>query len=317
MVLGLMAGSLAYFATVNPGMKYGGLLGTPKWDILRHLPKTFLPKTIIVEPNEHFERILQRLEQEDIAFPLIAKPNFGERGWRVRLIQTPDALQAYLQGFDEPTLLQEFVDWPWEFGILYYRYPNGQFGISSITYKGFMKVRGDGQQTIRQLLAAEPRYRLQLARLETALSQDIHRILPQGEELLLEAIGNHNRGTTFLNGQQYHSEALTELMHQIAAHIPDFFYGRFDLKAKSPDDLTTGQHIKILEINGVQSEPAHIYDPSYRLLRAYRDIIAHMLIIWRISRANHAQGVPYPPFAKLLADIRAYLIRKKRKDKKA
>ena len=48
-----------------------------------------------------------------------------------------------------------------------------------------------------------------------------------------------------------------------------------------------------MEINGANSEPAHIYDPSTSLYNAYYELFKHWNIIYRISRYNHQKGVRY------------------------
>ena len=69
---------------------------------------------------------------------------------------------------------------------------------------------------------------------------------------------------------------------------------------------------KILEINGVNSEPAHIYDPAINIFSAYAAIIKHMNIISRISRQNHLQGIPYASFSDLTVDLWNHLYPPKR-----
>ena len=57
------------------------------------------------------------------------------------------------------------------------------------------------------------------------------------------------------------------------------------------------QNIKIMEVNGVASEPAHIYQPNNSLLNAYRDVFKHLNLIYKIAQQNHQQGFKYPSFA--------------------
>ena len=46
-----------------------------------------------------------------------------------------------------------------------------------------------------------------------------------------------------------------------------------------------------MEINGVNAEPTHVYQPNYGLFKAYRDIFSHMKIIYEISEQNRSLGV--------------------------
>ena len=49
----------------------------------------------------------------------------------------------------------------------------------------------------------------------------------------------------------------------------------------------------MIEVNGAGSEPTHIYDPRHSLFFAWKEIVRHWYILWKISRRNHAKGYPY------------------------
>ena len=119
--------------------------------------------------------------------------------------------------------------------------------------------------------------------------------------------GNHCRGTTFYNANKLINGQLNEVINKIALQIEGYFYGRFDLKVPNLQDLYAGKNIKILELNGVSSEVAHIYDPDYKLIPAYRDIARHMKYIAKIARKNHELGVPYDSLSQFLKDLRHHL----------
>ncbi|MGC6479582.1 MAG: hypothetical protein ACON42_04295 [Flavobacteriaceae bacterium] len=101
-----------------------------------------------------------------------------------------------------------------------------------------------------------------------------------------QPIGSHNLGTTFLDGRKRITPALTEAIHTLASALLGFNYGRLDIKFNSWEELEQLQHFKILEINGVNSEPTHIYQPGYSLGQAYKDIFAHMKLMQQIARQN-------------------------------
>jgi len=211
-------------------------------------------------------------------------------------------------------ILQEYVSWPLELGILYYKYPDGSGEeISSVTIRDFLKVRGDGHTSLRRLIKGKNRAQLRRKYLLGRYKDRLNEIIPEGEEIVLEPIGNHNRGTCFLDGNSLINDQMLDVFSKIAADLQGFDYGRFDVKANSLDDLYLGINISILELNGVNSEPAHIYDPEYSLLNAYRDIARHMKIIYMISRMNHLEGIPYAPFGRLILDLKNHLYPRQRK----
>jgi hypothetical protein len=312
--LALKAGSFTYFTAANPGMKYGGAFDMLKFDMLSRINPLHTPRGIRIPLACDIVDIPPLLEETGIGFPLIAKPDIGERGKGVELVEDLNVLRAYLDTHEGNTILQEFIDWPIEVGILYYRYPDGSGqGVTSVVIRDFLKVKGDGIKTLRNLMKERIRAQLKWKYLLGKYRYRLDEIIPEGEEILLEPIGNHNRGTCFRNGNRLITERMLDVFAGIAAGIPGFDYGRFDIKVKNLEDLYTGKGIKILELNGVNSEPAHIYDPQYRLFRAYRDIVRHMKIIYRISVMNHRRGIPYAPAGRVMLDLKNHLYPRQRK----
>ncbi len=301
--LALKARSFTYFTVSNPGIEMGGVFGESKMDILHKIPVAYVPKTVFVEAGRHLSGILSQLENAAIAFPVIVKPNVGERGQGVEKIEDASALKTYLQEHPENLIIQEYLAEAHEFGILYYRYPDGsQSGITSVVSKEFLKVKGDGKSTLCHLLHGNTRARFQWQRLRQKLGKEAGYIPARGETILLEPIGNHCRGTQFNNANALINKQLVKVFDQITESMKGFYYGRFDLKVSQVEDLYKGQ-VKIMEVNGVTSEPGHIYDPTYKLWQAYRDVAAHMKILGQISRQNRHLGVPYIPLRQVARRI--------------
>ena len=53
-----------------------------------------------------------------LKFPVIFKPDIGERGWMVQKIHNEDDASQYLNKVPIDFLIQEFLDLPLEFGVL-------------------------------------------------------------------------------------------------------------------------------------------------------------------------------------------------------
>ena len=62
-------------------------MGESKWDILKLLPPAVLPKMIPVEAGAKMDTVLSELEAAEIEFPLITKPDIGERGFLVKKLE--------------------------------------------------------------------------------------------------------------------------------------------------------------------------------------------------------------------------------------
>jgi ATP-grasp domain len=303
----IRARSLAFFTSANPFIELSGLVNESKADIMAHLPAQYKPETLFFPGQTPWQQVRAELERRGIDWPVIIKPNIGERGKGVERIKTEAELATYLAHHAEDFIVQPYIDFPLELGVLYYRMPGSTQGrITSLTQKEFLAVVGDGQQSIRQLVGNSVRARLQLTALEARLGPQLDLVLPKGEQRLLEPIGNHSRGTKFVNANPHINPALHAVFDQIAAKVPGFHYGRFDLRVPSWEALYAGRDIRIVELNGISSEPGHIYDPNYRLVRAYRDVAEHLRIMADISLAQRKRGILPAPLGQVYAALRAW-----------
>ena len=308
--LALRSRSIMYFSNTNPGMLFGGVMGESKWKVLKSIPPEYVPKTLLIRPPFISDEVMAALKKSDLGFPLIAKPDRGERGRLVEKLQDKDALVAYLAAVNEDVLLQEYVGLPLELGILYYRYPDQKCGhISSIVQKAFLELEGDGEQTLGELVQHNPRSRARREYFHTKYKAEWTTVPASGERLLLEPIGNHNRGTVFRNANHLITPDLERVFDRIAGKIAGFHYGRFDIRVSGLEDLYSGKNIRILELNGVSSEPGHIYDPGNNLIRAWRDVAWHMAVIRRISEINLQMGHRRDSLVHFLAELRAHFRR--------
>ncbi|MBC7776320.1 MAG: hypothetical protein H7246_12870 [Phycisphaerae bacterium] len=303
---------LIFFSNVNPAIPLGGAMGESKWDILKLLPPEILPKTIQIEGGEEFEKVMADLEQVGIPFPLIAKPDVGERGFLVKKVENPEALHKYLSRWPVKFILQEFLTLPVEVSVLYHVFPGegGTFGISSVCIKEFLSVRGDGRSSVRQLMAQNARSAFQVPRFERDFPAVLGKIPDPGETVLLEPIGNHSRGTKFLNGNSLITPEMLAAFEPICRQIPDVHYARFDLKCTSVEALQRGE-FKVMELNGILGEPAHIYDPSHGMFRAYRDLYWHWRLLFRLHRVQRKRGILPTPLGEALRFAQGYFQYKK------
>jgi hypothetical protein len=110
---------------------------------------------------------------------------------------------------------------------------------------------------------------------------------------VLVPYGNHARGAMFIDYSDWADERLVNAMDEVCRKVPGFYFGRLDIRYNSLEKLRQGKEFSIIELNGAGSEPTHMYDPRHSLFDAWGFIIKHWLILWRISRMNHAKGVPY------------------------
>ena len=75
--------SLFYFSASNPGILTGGMMGESKHEVLELVPDSVKPKTILIKLPASAESVMETLTQEGLKFPLVFKPDMGERGWKI------------------------------------------------------------------------------------------------------------------------------------------------------------------------------------------------------------------------------------------
>lgn len=301
----LRARSAFFFSAANPSIENGGMMGESKVKILDIISPELKPKTIYFQPQVSKSDLLKDLDENGISYPFILKPDIGERGSFVEKIKNEVDLDQYLDQIKIPFLAQEYIDYPIEMGVFYYRYPSATKGqVSSVVLKKMLTVVGDGNKTVRELILMNPRAKLQLRALEKSIGQGLNHVLAEGEEKELESIGNHCRGTAFLNGNHLINDRLNDVFDKISKSIPGFYFGRYDLRCISFDALYEGNGIKIMELNGAGSEPGHIYHPGTSIWSAYRDIFHHLKVLFEISKENHRLGVPYMSLSEGIREIK-------------
>lgn len=285
--LSIKARSFFFFSQANPSIENAGFTNERKSRIYAMMPQQYYPKTVVCKQNMSIENITALLAEKSIGFPMIAKPDIGERGTQVKLLHSIVELETYTISAKVDFLIQEFISYENEVGIFYYRIPGEKSGkISGIVGKEFLSVTGDGRSTIEELLKKNKRSFLQIPALRTEYGQYLKTVLPNGEFHELVPYGNHARGSRFIDLNRMISEQLTVSIDQFCHQVPDFYFGRLDIKFRSWDDLCEGKHFSVIELNGAGSEPTHIYDTSHSLFFAWKEIIRHWHLLYKISSLN-------------------------------
>ncbi len=299
LLLGLRYGDFSLPTAANPRISTGGLCGESKLSILdqvRPEGRAFFAQACgfkaVADGAEDAEQAMAR---RGLHYPVVAKPDIGCNGTGVRLIQNRTDLTRYLSEFPpgEMIVLQRYIEAPNEAGIFYVRHPEEARGrITSLTIKQPPVVIGDGRSSLRQLILTDRRARLvphlYLHRLEDRLDT----VPPQGEPVRLVFVGNHCKGSIFLDGRDLITPALTEAIEYLARAIPEFYFGRIDVRFDSVAALRQGQDFSVIEVNGSGSEATHIWDPRTKLLDAWRTQFFHYGAAFRIGSANRRRGFP-------------------------
>jgi hypothetical protein len=285
--------SLLYFTASNPSILTGGMMGESKYEVLQLVPESLKPKTILIKLPATVTHITETMRTSGLFFPLIFKPDLGERGWMVRKIESEQDIEHYLREIKIDFIMQELVDLPLEFGVYYVRFPSQPKGfVNSITGKEFLAVMGDGVKSLQELILEIDRAKIQWETLRNVYADRLTEIVPSGKRMELVSIGNHCLGTTFLNCNHLINNNLNVSFDTISKQVHGFYFGRYDLRCATLQDLENG-HVKIMELNGCGAEPAHIYQPGSSLLKAVGVLVTHWRNLYRVSKENHERGVAY------------------------
>jgi hypothetical protein len=293
--LGIKSRSLFFFNTANPLIENGGFAMESKWLIYELMRKKHSPFTLFFKAGADMEDIKRIIEKEDLAYPMIAKPDIGGRGVQVKKIYDDDELAAYVKQIRVDFLLQQYIPYQNEVGIFYYRIPGEEKGkISGIVGKEFLTVTGDGHSTVEELVIKEPRYLLQLPVLKTTHTEILNDVLTLGKKQVLVPYGNHARGAKFIDLSHLITEELMQTVDKVCREIPGFYFGRMDVMYNTLEELSRGKNFSIVELNGAGSEPTHIYDPKHSLFFAWKEIIRHWKLLNKISSLNKLnKGLKY------------------------
>lgn len=285
-------------SAANPGIFSGGIVGESKMETLRDLRSTspeLTAETFLLEPGPIESRatqLAQIMEQHSLQFPVILKPDVGQRGVGVKLIRSQDQAMAYLQATKSPLLLQRYAPGPGEIGVFYYRFPHESKGhIFAITEKIFPVIVGDGRHTLEELLLEDPRARFIVETYLRRMPDRRNDVLAQGETIKLVEAGNHAQGCLFRDGRHLCSEALESRIDSISQRLDGFYIGRYDLRYESEQELRAGRGFTIIELNGAASEATSLYDARNSLMSAYRTLFEQWGLVFAIGAANRRRGI--------------------------
>jgi len=291
--------SVTVFTAANPAILAGGFIGESKFDILRGLSGAgeYVARSSLLHGKlSTVDKILavrRFMVDEGLTFPIVLKPNYGQRGSGVVVVRSAEALETCIRQSSVDTIVQEYVDGA-EFGVFYYRYPSERHGrIFSVTEKKFPAVVGDGRRTLEQLILHDERA-VCAARLYCERHRDKLKVVPaDGEAFRLVELGTHCRGAMFLDGGWVLTPDLEERFDAISRGFDGFYFGRFDVRVHGGiDAFRAGFGFKIIELNGVTSEATHIYHPGTPLMMAYRVLMRQWRIAFEIGAENRRGGVP-------------------------
>lgn len=315
LALGLRHRRLTLFTAVNPAMPAGGFVRESKAAILGALAAgdrhgrvaRFVALPCTAPASERLASLRAFLVAHRLDYPVVLKPDVGERGSGVSIVRDEAAAIARLDEATVDLIAQEYVPGV-EAGVFYARHPEEAHGrILSITTKEFPAVAGDGERTLEELILADDRAVCMAPTFLARFAERLDEIPPRDTVVPLVEIGNHCRGAVFRDGRALATVPLAEAIDELSRGYDGFHFGRYDLRAPSFAALAAGEGIQVLELNGVTSEMAHIYEPGTSLWTAWRALAAQWRLAFSIAAANVRRGARPTPAGELLSLVARHL----------
>ncbi|MDI1288454.1 MAG: alpha/beta fold hydrolase [bacterium] len=316
--LAFRKGHLWIVCCCNPGIDHaGGVVGESKSSILASLGESpFAARTLFLPAagaDERVQTLGEWMNRHSIAWPVVLKPDEGQRGFAVKLVHTESEAGAYFTHVRAAVVAQPYVPGPHECGILWARSlkEDGTLdesgSIFSITRKTFPEVTGDGEHTLEELIAAHPRHSLQ-APVFAERFPIASRMLPdRGEIVRIGVAGNHCQGTQFSDGEDLITPELTRAISELALRFDGGFdYGRFDVRYTDDEALRKGEGFCILELNGISSESTNIYDPKRSAWWAYGVFFRQWRTMMNLGVARRKTGIKPPTTGDLIRMTRSH-----------
>ncbi len=296
----------------NPAIPFGGgIVGESKAEILHALASAGpdVMSAALLEPAPTDQR-LNALRNAMLnpggigPYPVVLKPDTGQRGYGVRLVRSDLDARCYFDAMPRAVVAQAYHPGPHECGITWVRDPDpppGRIGrIYAVTRKDFPVVVGDGRHTVEELVLRDRRFRRQspvfLARFVGSRAW----VPAHGQRVRLAQSGNHAQGTLFRDGEDLITPALEARIDSIIAAYaspvgtptdPGIDYARLDLRYESDDLLRAGRGIGIVELNGTTGEPTNLYDPGRSVVWAYSVLFGQWSRLYRLGAVRRGRGV--------------------------
>lgn len=311
--LAALAGNLlrlngAAHSAANPGLGWlGGATGEAKSETLSRLAAGAPPASIAEfaripaggAPEERAARVRRFMEERNLAFPIVLKPDTGDGGLGVNLVHSEAQVAEWLGRFHEDALAQRWAGGG-EFEIIWARQPGQERGcVLSVVEKQFPSVTGDGHRTLEELIWAD----------DTAVSQAkiylrlnwrrAAQVIPAGERVVLTRIGTHALGARMLDRQELRTAALAAEFDKIADKVGGLHYVVYDVRvapsanwargAGEPPVFRAGD-MTITGVSGPCAVSSRLRDQSCRLAYAQRSAFRQIGAAFAAADANRRAG---------------------------
>ena len=134
------------------------------------------------------------------------------------------------------------------------------------------------------------------------MSIRLNDVIAKDEVYILSLALNLSRGGKLVSLANENDECLLKMFDDLS-HYTSFYYGRYDIKCNSIEELKQGK-FSILEFNGSGAEPHHAYGNNNTLWQAQKIFLHHWKVLYQISKYNHQNGYCYWSYKRGLKFLR-------------
>jgi hypothetical protein len=311
LLLSIRYRSLTLPLLANPNLPLSGMVGVGKSELLGQAQgkckQAILPWFTHTKndqpPSEQSKQIELQFALIETEFPVVAKPDIGCRGIGVKLVHDTQQLTEVLSHYPSGAklMLQALSQYEPEAGVFYVKDPNAPSGrIISLALKYTPFVVGDGKSTLGELIEHDPRASQLLHLYQTRHQEMWNSVVEKDKPYKLVFSASHSKGAIFTNANHLITDELQTALNQIMAGLPEFHYGRLDVKFEDIEQLRNGQSIEIIEINSASSESLHIWDSSTPFLEAMRALMYQYQLLFQFGDTQRQRGHKPPGLKALL-----------------
>lgn len=118
----------------------------------------------------------------------------------------------------------------------------------------------------------------------------LYDILDKDERFILSFSRNKDQGGIYKDLTSCVTPELTKRIDQIAQGIPEFYFGRFDIKFNNIEKLLDGKSFKVLELNSTLSADGRMYSDDANLFSQYGNQFRTCKEMLEIAAANKKRG---------------------------
>src|SRR5699024_2718292 len=99
-------------------------------------------------------------------------------------------------------------------------------------------------------------------------NEQLYELPAAGQTVPIVEIATHARGAILKDAQHLLTQDLVNKLDAICRSAKGYYFGRLDLKVLSEEKLRMGEGLKVIDVNGITSEPTDIYDDRKSFFKA-------------------------------------------------